>query len=337
MTRSNPCLFVVGCPRSGTTLLQRMLDAHPLLAVANDTHFIARAVSAVAPDWRDEPGALEAADARLREWSRAYRRFPRLGLDDAAVERAAVPRDGYARFVGRLYDELAALRAKPFAGEKTPDYVSQLPLLHTLFPEARFIHIVRDGRDVALSLLEWATPTKGPGRIPLWSRDPMAVCALWWQRGVEAGRRDGAELGAERYLEVRYEDLVASPERGLREIANFLDLPFAAEMLTFNRGRERRDSGLSAKSAWLGPTSGLRDWRQQMDAENIELFEALAGTTLGSAGYARQVLSPSADAGARAQHASDWWNEYLRAKERKRRRSSVGARTPQVKDHGYAS
>ena len=337
MTRSNPCLFVVGCPRSGTTLLQRMLDAHPLLTVANDTHFIARAVSAVAPDWRDEPGALEAADTRLREWSRAYRRFPRLGLDAAAVERAAAPRDGYARFVGRLYDELAVSRTKPFAGEKTPDYVSHLPLLHALFLDARFIHIVRDGRDVALSLLEWATPSKGPGRIPLWSRDPMAVCALWWRRGVEAGRRDGAELGAGRYLEVRYEELVASPERGLREIASFLDLPFAEEMLTFNRGRERRDSGRSAKSAWLGPTSGLRDWRRQMDAENIELFEALAGETLGSAGYVRHVRRPSADAGARAERASEWWDEYLREKERKRRRSSVGANAPQVEDHSRAS
>ncbi|HVS08296.1 MAG TPA: sulfotransferase, partial [Planctomycetota bacterium] len=89
MTARNPFVFVVGCPRSGTTLLQRLLDAHPALAVANDTHFIAHAVEAVTPRWRDERGLLETELTRLVAWSRDYHRFRRLGLDAPAVDRAA--------------------------------------------------------------------------------------------------------------------------------------------------------------------------------------------------------------------------------------------------------
>jgi hypothetical protein len=305
--RRNPYVFVVGCPRSGTALLQRMLDAHPFLAVASDTHFIARAVEAVTPRWRTDPGAIAAAGAELRAWSRAHHRFPRLGLAPEAVERAAAPADGFAPFVRRLYDELGAMHGKPYGGEQTPDYVVHLPLLRALFPSARFIHLLRDGRDVALSLLDWARPDRGPGGLRFWSQDPLAVAALWWSERVEAGLRDGAALG-DRYLEVRYEELVAAPERVLRRIARFLDLPFAAEMLSFDRGRERNTAGLSAMAAAGGPAAGQRDWRSQLDIKGVELFEALAGETLVAAGYACQTRRPGARGVARADRARRAWS-----------------------------
>jgi hypothetical protein len=307
--RRNPCVFVVGCPRSGTTLLQRMLDAHPLLAVANDTHFIVHAVDAVAPAWRENPRLLSAEVERLVEWSRSYRRFRRLGLDAAAVDRAAHGAHDFAAFVSRLYDELARAKGKPLAGDKTPGYVRHLPLLDALFPHARVVHLVRDGRDVALSALAWATPSKGPGRIPSWSEDPVAVSALWWRRRVEAGRRDSGLLGPDRYLEVGYEELVASPGRILIGVARFLGLDFTEDMVAFNRGKARNRPGLSAKKAWLGATPGLRDWRRQMDADDVAVFEALAGDVLEATGYALQGGGSTA-ALARARRAREKWEEY---------------------------
>ena len=71
------------------------------------------------------------------------------------------------------------MHGKPLAGEKTPDYARNLPLLHSLFPWAKFVHLIRDGRNVALSTLEWANEGKGPGRIGLWQEEPVAVCS-WW-------------------------------------------------------------------------------------------------------------------------------------------------------------
>jgi Sulfotransferase family len=300
----NPYLFVVGCPRSGTTLLQRMLDHHPLLAVANDTHFIPRAIEHV-PVGVDPPLTPE-----LVAWVCQYHRFLRLGLSEAAV-RAAAPARTYAEFVSALYTEYGRMHAKPLAGEKTPDYCRHLPRLHTLFPWARSIHIVRDGRDVALSTLQWAREDKGPGRFALWKEEPVAVCALWWRWQVGTGRGDGAKMGAAHYREVRYEDLIARPEALLQDITAFLDLPFATEMAAYHEGKTRADPGLSAKQAWLPPTQGLRDWRTQMARRDVALFEAIAGDLLDELGYERGTAALAPEIDALAARCQSWWDAEL--------------------------
>lgn len=282
-----PYVFAVGCPRSGTTLLQRMLDHHPLLAVANDTHFIPRALAGmkVSGSIPLTPGLVERV--------RSYRRFPRLGLSDEAISRAANKSATYREFVSGLYTEFASQRGKPLAGEKTPDYVKCLPVLHGLFPEAKVIHIIRDGRDTALSLLGWATETKGPGKFRLWMNEPVAVCALWWAEQVRSGLRDGRPLGPSRYLEVSYEKLVQDPEEHARNMSRFLALPYSDQMLRYHEGKVRDNPNLSAKSRWLPPTPGLRDWRRDLKDRDIELFEALVGDLLTDLGYERVAKEPS--------------------------------------------
>ena len=156
----NPYFFVVGCPRSGTTLLQRMLDHHPQLAVANDTHFIPKGVEKMIGG-NDPPLTPEHIEKVL-----GYRRFHRLGLSEAIVLKAAAKARTYGEFVSALYSEFGKLCGKQIAGEKTPDYVRHLPFLHALFPWVKTIHIIRDGRDVALSTLEWAREDKGPAGLP---------------------------------------------------------------------------------------------------------------------------------------------------------------------------
>ena len=311
----NPYLFVVGCPRSGTTLLQRMLDSHPNLAVANDSHFVPRAVARSGAEG-DVPLTDELVDRVLR-----YHRFRRLGVSEADGRAAATRAKTYAEFVSELYSEHARLHGKELAGEKTPDYVRHLPILHALFPRARVIHIVRDGRDVALSTLQWATEEKGPGKFTLWREEPVAVCALWWRWQVESGRREGARLGSELYREVRYEDLVADPEATLRSLADFLDLPFAPEMVSFYAGKTKSDAKLSAKSAWLPATPGLRDWRRDMAPRDLELFEAIAGDFLSELRCETRFDEIAPDTAATAQECEAWWNaEMAERRERLERR-----------------
>ena len=156
----NPYLFVVGCPRSGTTLLQRILDHHPQLAVSNDTHFIPGAIKR-AGDGTDPPLTTE-----LVEWVLGYRTFSRLGLPEATVRAAAAEARTCSEFVSALYRAFGRKHGKPLAGAKDPRYVRYLPLLHALFPWVKTIHIIRDGRDVALSTLEWAREDKGPAGLP---------------------------------------------------------------------------------------------------------------------------------------------------------------------------
>ncbi len=304
----NPCLFVGGCPRSGTTLLQRMLDHHPELAMANDSHFIPRALETTSREWY--AAATRGESLPLTEelcsavWN--YHRFYRLGLKrsifDAVVGQAAT----YQQLVAGLFDAFADLRGKPLAGEKTPDYVVHFPLLAGLFPQARLIHMVRDGRNVALSLIQWATPTKGPGRLTRWSEDPIGVSALWWRQFVSAGHGVAAAL-AERYVTLRYEDLLADPEVQLRDLTRRIGLAFSAKMLRFHEGK--LSSGDSAKSRWLPVTQGLRDWRTAMAEEDVAVFELLAGDTLQQFGYVLSGRHPSEAARNRAARIESWWHE----------------------------
>ena len=303
---TNPYVFVVGCPRSGTTLLQRMLDAHPQLAVSNDPHFIPFA-----------PGVAAGLDPpvtdEIVEWLLGYRTFARLGLDERAVRDAAARAATFTELVALLYDAFGASRGKRLAGEKTPRYVRYLPLLHGLFPHARVVHLIRDGRDVALSTLEWARSDRGPGRFDLWTESPLATCALSWGWHITTGVRDGTALGP-LYCEVRYEQLVADPADALLPVCEMLDLPFADEMIEFHVGRTRTDAGLSAKQAWLPATAGLRDWRTTLTASDIELFAALAGDVLERLGYDVGTDAVSSEVEACAAAYVEAWEAELRAR-----------------------
>jgi hypothetical protein len=292
-----------------------MLDHHPRLAVANDTHFIPRAI-------KDEPERIDPLLTTAQvESVLGYKRFRRLQLPESAVREAAASARTYGEFVTTLYTEYGRLRGKPLAGEKTPDYVRSLPRLYALFPWARTIHTIRDGRSVALSVLEWAQDGKKLSKLALWQEEPLAVCALWWSALVRAGRQDDSELGQERYREVRYETLVAQPEATLRELTAFLELPFAPEMLSYHEGRVRNEPGLSVKHAWLPPIQGLRDWRTEMGRRDVELFEALAGDLLAELGYEPGMDKISADTAAVAERARTWWES-----ERTRRQAKATKR-----------
>jgi len=102
---------------------------------------------------------------------------------------------------------------------------------------------------------------------------------------VEAGLQDGARLDPAKYLEVRYEEVVANPEHVLRKLSDFVKLPYAPEMLDYHLGKTRDEPNLSSKERWLLGTSGLRDWRNQLNQRELKLFEALAGGLLSKLGY----------------------------------------------------
>ena len=237
----------------------------------------------------------------------------------AAAEEATT----YGDFVSGLFQQRAVISGKPLVGDKTPFYIRYIPFLHRLFREVRFVHIIRDGRDVALSVLEWAHPGRGPGRYPLWDDEPVAVCALWWQWTIQEARAGAKDITG-RYAEVRYEALSSQPREVLKSVLSFLDLPFAEDPLEFHRGRTRHEPGLRSKDAWLPPTPGLRDWRTQMPPRDAELFEALAGATLQELGYERASKHISPQVAAVAERCRSWW-ETDRVKRPRERRAGPGS------------
>lgn len=299
---SAPFVFVVGCPRSGTTLLQRMLDNHPQLTIANDTHFIIRAAKRVL---RKDPQPLLTNE--LVAAVHSYRRFYRMGLSERDVKVAAEDCLTYAAFVSRLYALRGQKKRKKLSGEKTPDNCRNMPLLHGLFPASRFIHIIRDGRDTALSTLNWANESKGPGKWSLWNEDPLATCALWWRWQAGMGECDGEKLGKDFYHRVKYEELVAEPEKELEAIATFLGIPYSESMVNYHEGKIRHQPGLSAKSAWLPPIKNLRNWQTDMSSEDIDVFEGIAGELLSECGYRCRGQKQSGAVKSRVTRGLAWW------------------------------
>ena len=309
----NPYFFVVGCPRSGTTLLRRMLDAHPRLAMMRrETHFIPRIYARRAGLTSEGEVTPAIVDELL-----ADRHFARLGIDREALEQL-LTREGpipYASFVSRIFDMQGRARGTERVGDKTPGYVRHLRTLHALWPETRFVHLIRDGRDVCLSLLEWRKGPRLAGRFSSWAEDPVSTTALWWEWHVRLGREDGGSLGPERYRELRYESLVSNPERECSAVCDFLGVPYDDAMLGFHRGRERGAPGRGAKGAWRPLTAGLRDWRTQMPAGDIERFEAPAGELLEDLDYGRFLPTPSAAATERAARLRERFARELAARE----------------------
>jgi hypothetical protein len=278
----NPYMFVVGAARSGTTLLQRMLDAHPLLAVVNETYWLPR-------KFRERTGLTREGlvTPALLPQLLASPKFSRMGVTEEDL--FGLLADGepvrYERFVRRIFDLYAQRQGKPLAGDKTPGYVRRIGQIHELWPRARFVHIVRDPRDVCLSMLEWRSGRRTAGQFGTWDVDPVISTALYWSYSVAIGREAGESLGPALHREVRYEDVVSSPEGELEQICGFLGLPYAEQMTRFHEGKTRRKPGRSSKAQWLPPTAGLRDWRTDLPGGDGERIEAVAGDLLRDLGY----------------------------------------------------
>lgn len=284
---TSPPLFVLGCGRSGTTMLRLMLDAHPDLAVPWESHFIV-AMWKVRRHYRAGSG-IDAH--RLTKDIAASPMFGQWKVPHEILWRRIdeLERPGFAEVIDAMFMSYADSRGKRRWGDKTPLYVRSIRLLAGLFPTARFVHVIRDGRDVALSYLSvpW-----GPGDI--WR------VARKWKQDVSTGRRDGRALPASRYLEIRYEDVIRDPRDALERICAVADLPFDERMLEYHRDGSQRLGSPEAHAAYHAsaskpPTAGLRDWRTQMSHGDLTAFESVAGGLLEQLGYGRGVadLSPA--------------------------------------------
>ncbi|MGH8934846.1 MAG: sulfotransferase family protein [Acidimicrobiia bacterium] len=278
-SREPPFPFVVGTNGSGSTLLRAILDAHPDLAIPGPSRFIVP----LARRRRTYERPAGFAQERLMADLFAQPRFVKWNLMEEEVRNtlATPPVAEYPEAVRRLFALYARRRGKSRYGDKTHEYVHHLPMLADLFPEARFVHVIRDGRDVVLA-------HAGTGRLE--------QVALSWKRRVRQGRRSGLRLGPERYREVRYERLVGETEGVVRELCGFIRLDFDERMLKYF---ERADEVVATTRGaarhvdlYLPPTQGLQDWRTQMTEDQVARFEAVAGDVLEELGYARAVPRP---------------------------------------------
>src|SRR5215218_9507008 len=245
--------FIVGNDRSGTTMLRLILDRGPDLAIPPESMFLTDyddVFEAGGPRPGEEAGLMQAV------WEHPKVALWELGGPPPAVPSGLTPVDTYRFVVEAPYRAYAAKHGKPHWADKTPHYVHHIDHLLRVWPRARFVVLVRDGRDVALSLR----------RMPFGPNNAWAA-AQWWARGIRAGRR-AAEEHPDAVLTVRYEDVANAPATEVPRICEFLGVTYHADMLALEKAD--RSKIVADQASWFPTifeginTAAVGRWQHDM-------------------------------------------------------------------------
>ncbi|THB78988.1 MAG: sulfotransferase [Desulfobulbaceae bacterium] len=272
--KDSSMFFIFGSPRSGTSLLSRMLNKHTSLAVPYESHYFN-----TFGKWQELYGDLSVDDNRRRliedvlstdvmqDWS------PSLELSDVeeALNEPSFP--GVFEGIMRAY---ASKTGKRRWGEKTPHHVHYWQTINQAFPGAKIIHIVRDGRDVALSLLNARFGPKS-----------LYGCARYWSAHLERIEAVKKELDPTRFHQLHYETLVTDPESVLRGVCDFLAEPYQESMLEFYKDQADYKTDAQNQRNLNSPllAANVNKWQQNMSRRDSLFFDRLAGDDLVRYGY----------------------------------------------------
>jgi Sulfotransferase family len=281
-----PAPFVCGVTRSGTTLLRLMLDSHPELAIPGETHWLPKLIKAF------ERGKQTSDDAAALIID--HKRWGDFHLDGEMLQeriRALKPVTA-ADAIRAFYLLYAEREGKMRYGDKTPGYVKEMRRIQRVLPEARFVHIIRDGRDVSLSHLRMN-----------WGPETYAESAKLWRNRIRKARKMAPSI--DHYMEIHFEDLVDDTEGVLHKVCDFIELDFDPVMLDYHERAEQRlsekarelprknrppqpaearmESHRLAKEPPRSDRIGM--WRERMTPEEIAEYEAVAGDMLVKLGY----------------------------------------------------
>jgi protein-tyrosine sulfotransferase len=243
-------IVIGGCGSSGTTLLRRMLNRHPAIACGPESTVFLERVT----------GPTELG--------------PRMGFEASEVERWQRESRSQAEFIDRFQAACLAQARKSVWADKTPENIMRVDFVWRHFPKARFVHMIRDGRDVACSLRR-QTWVKSEYRA---AADVAARCAAYWVERVSVRRRIAADP---RYTELRYEHLVKRPEETLRALIGALGLVWSDRMLLPEEDERAHPSA--------GPafTSSIGRWRKELSQAEVAALKPVAGPLLIELGYER--------------------------------------------------
>lgn len=266
--------FVVGTDRSGSTMFRLMLNEHESLSLPNESWFVIDLV-------RELPVTGVLSSEQLGLAHSIVTEHPR--WKDWKVEDSALMNAYHALSSPQLADVIdATFRLEvgqgPRWGDKTPSYIDIMPELHQLFPKAKFVHIIRDGRDVCISLLS-----------KKWRGSETWTIARYWRDALRSARTEGRKLPRNQYIEVHYENLVTDTEGTLTKICEFLGEPFDPKMLEFHQRVNSNVLSMQDKhhgKANRAPAAtDLNRWQTELDEKKIAMIEGIIGPTLTDFGY----------------------------------------------------
>jgi hypothetical protein len=257
-------IIVGGCGRSGTTLMRVILDTHSNVCCGPESHLF------------------------LPHWPNTRVLARRFALPENTVGDLLRKSRSQAEFVDGFFAAYAVARQKRRWAEKTPRNAHQLGFIFEHFPGARFIHMIRDGRDTVCSLRTHPRHKVVNGElIPLKTWHPLQTCIDRWVDDVRAAR---AYRHDPRYLEVRYEDLVGRPRETLERVFTFIEEPFEQQVLDYHvmRGQSRDVVNFpqNPEATTAMYTHAVSRWRKDLSSEDVALFKQDAGPLLVELGYA---------------------------------------------------
>lgn len=273
---TSPPFFIVGSGRSGTTLLRMILASHSEISIPPETWYLLRI-----PETLDNHDPLNAAEVGTvtRIMTNHYR-WPDMNYEAAEFlgDVAKLPTPSLRAILDLVYQKQLVRDNKVRWGDKTPGYIEILPRLARLFPGAKFIHFVRDGRDVAKSF-----------QAKRWYGDRLHENAREWIAAMQFADTWAGSALAEQTLKVRYEDLVLETEPTVKRICSFLGAAFEPQMLLW---QERVDDLVPARELHIHeklrhaprPSDAFR-WKGEMSAWEVFVAESFMAGYLRAQGY----------------------------------------------------
>jgi hypothetical protein len=279
----NP-VFIVGMNGSGTSMMLDSLGRHPeLYALPDETHMMPYIIGQA-----DRFGDLARDENFLAYWQFAIDQMPVLVKFNGGV-KPGIPENwrSYSRDIAGVFDgifsEFAARSGKRRWCEKTPDHVQHIGLLAQVFPHAKFVHLIRDGREVACSI----------ARRQL--RRPELVIYRW-KKLVAQGQAEGARLG-DRYMELNYESLVEDPELEMSRVCSFLSVDFDEQVLLSRMPESPKKQELAEGELGSIVANPIK-WPRFFDSKTVARLEHVGGATLARLGYEVQDSAGDYDPGA---------------------------------------
>lgn len=305
-SRSKAPVFVVGCPRSGTTLVY-----HMLLSAGNFA--IYRAESQVFNLLEPRFGDLNVAShkrALLAAWYRSPL-FTKTGLNAEEIEACVVSRcRNGGDFLRLVMDAMARQQGAERWADCTPEHLLYIERIKKTIPEALIVHVVRDGRDVSLSLEKqgWIRPFR-------WHREhALEVSALYWNWIVRRGRAVGRRLGQD-YLELQYEKLVADPRGNMAFLGDFIEQKLDYDQIQKTGiGTVQRPNTSFSLDLQSGEFQPVARWKHRLSEDQQATLDALVGDTLEELGYAKREMPSTSRHRASLQRMRSLYNAYFSTK-----------------------
>ncbi len=269
-------IFILGVHRSGTTLLNLMLDCHSRIAIPYESYFFIDYYKN-----KNSFGDLQSIDNRItlvksilseryvQQWDQ------NISADDIDIDECV----SLEKTINQIYTVYAKCFDKDIWGDKTPLYIEHIDIINKMFPTARFVHIIRDGRDVALSTVQ-----------QYWGANDFVSAIKHWERTLVTARKMLHMLPRERYIELKFENLVLNPSKEIKKITDFLEVNFEEAMTHsyMNKAANKVGDRITKHHKHLTSSpseSQAFKWKKNLKSVDQAIAHEIAGPILAELGY----------------------------------------------------